>query len=229
MEKTVNIAKKIEAELSDDKLAFVKGLGARAVSSGCRIYLVGGTVRDLLLGRDNIDIDIAVEGDAIKLGRSVAKETGAELSAYKSFGTCTLSFGGALKVDLATARRESYSRPGAMPTVKPGSLKEDLKRRDFTINAIAASVMPKDFGRLYDPFGGVKDIRSGVIRALHPRSFVDDPTRIFRARRFAARFGFRIDGRTDELMKKALIGRALDTVSQGRIQKELMLISKEIL
>jgi tRNA nucleotidyltransferase (CCA-adding enzyme) len=225
----MNISKKIEAAFPDRTLAFVRGLGEKAASSKLKAYLVGGTVRDILLGRSNIDIDITIEGDAIKFGKFIAKETGADMVAYKSFGTCTLTFPDGLKVDLVRARRETYKKPGAMPTVKPGTLKEDLARRDFTINAMAASVNPKDFGRLHDPFNGVGDIRAGIVRVLHSKSFADDPTRIFRARRFAARFTFKIEPRTDALMQKALIGRALDTVSQGRIQKELVLISKEIL
>jgi tRNA nucleotidyltransferase (CCA-adding enzyme) len=225
----MNIAKKIEAALPDKTLAFVRGLGVKAASRKCRAYLVGGTVRDIFLGKGHIDVDVAVEGDAIKLGKMVAKETGSDIVTYKSFGTCTLSFEDGIKLDLATARREVYKRPGAMPIIKPSTLKEDLKRRDFTINAIAVSIMPGDFGKMHDPFNGIGDIRSGVIRSLHSRSFIDDPTRILRARRFAARFGFKIEVKTDELMKKALINKALDTVSAGRIQKELLLISKEIL
>lgn len=225
----MNINKKMEAALSDRALAFIRGLGVKAGSLGYRAYLVGGTVRDIILGKGHIDVDITVEGDAIRLGKIAANETGSDIAVYKGFGTCKLSFGDGFKVDLATARRETYRRPGAMPAVKPSTLKEDLKRRDFTINSMAVSIMPKDFGRVHDPFNGAGDIRSAVIRVMHSKSFIDDPTRILRARRFSARFGFKIEPKTDALMKKALINRALDTVSAGRIQKELMLISKEII
>jgi len=225
----MNIKSKIEAAFPSKAFTLVREVGLKAGSLKYRTYLVGGTVRDIILDRNHIDIDITVEGDAIKLGKVLAKDTGAAITVYKSFGTCTLVFKDGSKIDLATARRETYKRPGAMPTIKPSTLKEDLKRRDFTINAIAASIMAKDFGKIYDLFNGTGDLKSGIIRIMHSKSFADDPTRIFRARRFAARFGFKIEPKTDLLMKKALINRALDTISPGRIQKELMLISKEIL
>ena len=225
----MNIKSKIEAAFPSRAFTLVREVGLKADSLGYRAYLVGGTVRDIILGRSHIDIDITVEGDAIKLGKIIAKDAGAVITIYKSFGTCTLAFKDGSKIDLATARRETYKRPGAMPTTKPSTLKEDLKRRDFTINAVAASVMAKDFGNVCDFFNGTGDLKSGLIRVMHPKSFTDDPTRILRARRFAARYGFKIEPKTDLLMKKALINRALDTVSPGRIQKELMLISKEIL
>lgn len=225
----MNIKNKIEAAFPSKAFTLVREVGLKSGALGMRSYLVGGTVRDIILGRSHIDIDITVEGDAIKLGKAIAKDTGASMTVYKSFGTCTLTFKDSSKIDLARARRETYKRPGAMPAIKPSTLKEDLKRRDFTINAIAASMMAKDFGKVYDFFNGSGDIKSGLIRVMHSRSFIDDPTRILRARRFAARYGFKIEPKTDVLMKKALINRALDTVSPARIQKELMLISKEIL
>lgn len=225
----MNIKGKMESAMSGRVVMLVQEIGKKAGGLGCRAYIVGGTVRDIILGGKHIDVDIAVEGDAIKLGKAIAKDTGAAMTVYKGFGTCTLAFKDGLKIDIATARRETYKRPGAMPTVKPSTLKEDSKRRDFTINSIAVSIMPKDFGKVHDPFDGIGDIKRGIIKTLHARSFIDDPTRILRARRFSARFGFKIEAHTDALMKKALINRALDTVSPGRIQKELMLISKEIL
>ncbi len=225
----MNIKSKIEAAFPSKAFTLVREVGLKSGAMGARSYLVGGTVRDIMIGRSHIDIDIMVEGDAIKIGKAIAKDTGAAIVVYKSFGTCTLTFKDSSKIDLAMARRETYKRPGAMPAIKPSTLKEDLKRRDFTINAIAASVMAKDFGKVYDLFNGSGDIKSGLIRVMHSRSFIDDPTRILRARRFAARYGFKIEPKTDVLMKKALINRALDTVSPARIQKELMLISKEIL
>lgn len=225
----MNIKNKIEAAFPSKAFTLVREVGLKAGLLGYRAYLVGGTVRDIILGRSHIDIDMTVEGDAIKLGKVIAKDTKAAITVYKGFGTCTLAFKDGSKIDLATARTETYKKPGAMPTTKPSTLKEDLKRRDFTINAIAASVMTKDFGKVYDLFNGIGDLKSGLIRIIHAKSFKDDPTRILRARRFAARFGFKIEPKTDILMKKSLIDRALDTVSPGRIQKELILISKEIL
>jgi len=225
----MNIKSKIEAAMSGRIIVIVREVGSKAGDLGYRAYIVGGTVRDILLGKKHIDLDIVIEGDAIKVGKAVAKDSDAAITVYKSFGTCTLVFKDGSKIDLATARSETYKKPGAMPAVKPGTLKDDLKRRDFTINAIAVSVMAKDFGNVVDLCNGTGDLKSGLIRTMHPKSFTDDPTRILRARRFAARFGFKIEPKTDAFMKKALINRALDTVSPGRIQKELMLISKEIL
>ncbi len=225
----MNIKNKIEAAMPGRVILLVREAGVKSGDLGYRAYIVGGTVRDIILGKKHVDVDMTIEGDAIKLGKAIAKDSDAAMTAYKGFGTCTLVFKDGSKIDLATARSETYKRPGAMPATKPGTLREDLKRRDFTINAMAASVMSKDFGEVYDLFNGVGDLKSGLIRIMHSKSFVDDPTRILRARRFAARFGFKIEPKTDALMKKALINRALDTVSPGRIQKELIRISKEIL
>ena len=155
------------------------------------VYLVGGTVRDILLGREGFDIDIAVEGDAL----AFAEGLGGEVTAHGRFGTAVVRFPDGRHWDVVTARRETYAEPAALPDVEAGTIEEDLARRDFTVNAIAAS-LGDDFGRLRDPHDGLADIEAGTIRVLHGRSFVDDPTRIFRAIRYENRLGFRMDDET---------------------------------
>lgn len=225
----MNLKKKIGKAFGTGIVRFLKQVGEESAVRGWRAYLVGGTVRDTILGLPAGDIDITVEGDAIKLGGIIAKRflSGAGFSAHESFGTCKLKFNKIIKLDLAMTRKEIYKRPGAMPKVKPGSLEDDLKRRDFTINAMAASINGKNFGKLFDPFNGRRDLKDGIIRVMHDGSFIDDPTRILRAMRFASRFGFRIESRTRGLMKRALDTGALDTVSSGRIEKEIRIIRND--
>ena len=199
----------------------LKRIGARANSMGYKAFLVGGTVRDLILGVKNLDLDIVVEGAAIKLGEKLSEEFGGTLVAHKQFGTCTLTLKNKLKIDFATARRETYEKPAALPDVRPSSLKNDLARRDFTINAMAISINKDDFGRFIDPFGGRRDLARGVIKVLHKGSFIDDPTRIFRAARFESRPGFSIETKTLRLMKSAIKKGMLAKLSKYRIKKEL--------
>jgi tRNA nucleotidyltransferase (CCA-adding enzyme) len=172
------------------------------------VYMVGGVVRDLILERDNLDIDLVVEGDAIALGNAWGAQTGARVHAHDRFGTATVTLEreglpAHFKVDLATARTEFYEYPSALPTVEPGSLKKDLYRRDFTINALAVALAPPRFGLLVDYFGGRRDIHDGRIRALHTLSFLEDPTRALRAVRFATRYGFTIGAQTERLIRNA--------------------------
>jgi tRNA nucleotidyltransferase (CCA-adding enzyme) len=184
-------------------------------------WLVGGAVRDLLLGQATVDLDVAIEGDAREVARELAARLGGAAVEHERFGTATVRAGDFL-VDLASTRRESYSRPGALPDVEPASLDEDLARRDFTINAMAASLGEEGLGVLRDPHGGLGDLDAGVIRVLHPASFIDDPTRLLRAIRYEARFGFRMDPDTERLAREAIAGGALSTVSGARIRDELL-------
>ena len=202
-------------------MRLLKRIGDLANSMRYTAFLVGGTVRDLILGKESLDLDITVEGDAIKLGELLAKELDGTLVAHKMFGTCSLALKGKLKIDFATARRETYEHPGALPKVEPSSLKDDLARRDFTINAMAVSLNKKDFGKLVDLFGGRRDLARGVIRVMHDKSFIDDPTRIFRAVRFGERLRFAIDRRTLRLIESAIKKGMLDKLSKYRINKEL--------
>jgi tRNA nucleotidyltransferase (CCA-adding enzyme) len=184
------------------------------------VYLVGGTVRDLLLGRTSFDFDIAVEGDAPAFARSL----GGEVTEHGRFGTAVVSFSDGHHIDVVTARRETYSAPAALPDVEAGTIEDDLARRDFTVNAMAAS-LGDDFGRLVDPHGGRADLDAGVIRVLHPRSFVDDPTRIFRAVRYENRLGFRMDPETERLAREGVSGTAL--LSPARMREEVVALLSE--
>jgi tRNA nucleotidyltransferase (CCA-adding enzyme) len=189
-------------------------------------YLVGGAVRDLLRGASHVDLDVVVVGDAREVARTVASRLGGEATEHERFGTATVS-AAQLHLDLATARRERYPEPGALPEVEPAALVEDLGRRDFTINAMAASLSGDEVGVLHDPHGGRADLEAGVVRVLHERSFVDDPTRLLRALRYEARLGARLDPQTEKLAREAIAGGALVTVSGKRIRDELLDLLRE--
>lgn len=185
-------------------------------------FLVGGAVRDLLLGREPVDIDIAVEGDVAPVAERLAEALGGEVIAHERFGTATVVAGGVDAVNLAQTRRESYPEPGALPDVEPAGLAEDLGRRDFTINALALALNADQVGALSDPHGGREDLRSGLVRVLHPASFSDDPTRLLRAARYAARLGFALEVDTERWASAAVAGDAPKTVSGSRIRDELI-------
>ena len=189
-------------------------------------YLVGGAVRDLLRGEDPRDVDIAVEGDARSAARAVADRLGSDAREYERFGTATVETP-ASTYNFATTRQESYDAPGALPRVTAASLADDLGRRDFAINAMAVGLTGDDLGHLYDPFGGVADMDAGVVRVLHERSFLDDPTRLLRALRYATRLGFALDPETERLAREAVAADALSTVSGARIRDELMDLLRE--
>jgi len=190
----------------------------------CRPFLVGGPVRDLLLHRGVIDIDLTLEDGASTLARALAKRIDGRVRSFPQFLTYKVTAPELPEIDIATARKERYRSPGALPTVTAGRLEDDLLRRDFSINAIALDVMNNE---VHDPAGGEKDIRDGIVRVLHDESFVDDPTRIFRALRLACRLEFVLDAHTDELMRAAIGGGALATVSKERIWRELFLAMEE--
>jgi tRNA nucleotidyltransferase (CCA-adding enzyme) len=194
-----------------------------ADAEGRTLYLVGGCVRDLALGRDLLDIDLAVEGEVQSLAAAAAT-LGGRWIAHDAFGTGTLEIDGA-RVDLAMARAETYIRPGALPRVRPASVQEDLARRDFTINALALALCGPERGRLLDPFGGWEDLRRGLVRVLHPRSFIDDATRILRAVRYAARLRFRLEPDTRGLLQRDL--SYLHTISGARVRQELLRLLAE--
>jgi tRNA nucleotidyltransferase (CCA-adding enzyme) len=184
-------------------------------------YLVGGAVRDLLRGARAVDLDIAVEGDARSAARALAERLGDSAREHERFGTATVRAGD-LHFDLATTRTETYDEPGALPRVAPASLIEDLRRRDFTINAMAVALAGDDLGHLYDPCGGLADLEAGVVRILHRGSFLDDPTRLLRAVRYEARLGFRMDEDSERAARAALAEGAMSTVSGARVRDELM-------
>ena len=187
--------------------------------SGVSVHLVGGSVRDLLLGRTPAELDLAVSGEDGDPMGSLAQALGGTAKSESQFGTARVGAGG-IEFDAARTRREAYARPGALPTVTfTHSIEEDLPRRDFTIHAMAVSLNSGNFGELLDPLAGRRDLQAGRIRVLHPRSFEDDPTRILRAVRYAGRLGFEIEEETARLLVEDL--RWLDSVSGDRIRREL--------
>ena len=194
---------------------------------GYPVYAIGGFVRDLLMRVENFDIDIVVEGDGIRLAEEFEKRNPCRIRTHRKFGTAIILFPDGLKVDVATARLEVYESPAALPKVERTSLKADLYRRDFTINTLAIRLNSANFGELIDFFGGIKDIKDKVIRVLHNLSFVEDPTRIFRAIRFEQRFKFQIAKHTQNLMRNAVEMGLIDRLSGGRIFSELVLILEE--
>jgi tRNA nucleotidyltransferase (CCA-adding enzyme) len=185
-------------------------------------YLVGGAVRDLLLGASSVDLDVAFEGDALAVAWELAERLGGRAMTHERFGTATVRTDDGLVVDLAGTRRETYPEPGALPEVTPAPLVDDLARRDFTINAMAVGLTGDDLGAMHDPHGGEADLRAGLVRVLHPGSFVDDPTRLLRAVRYAVRFGFALEAETERLAREAVTAGALSTVSGSRVRDELL-------
>ncbi len=224
----LNLTKKMSALLPRNIVHLLREIGSISNSAGYSAFVVGGLVRDLILGVKNLDLDIVIEGDAIKIGHMLAQDLGGSLVIHKKFGTCSVVTKERLKIDLATARKEIYERPAALPTVVEfSSLKNDLIRRDFTINAMAVSINKSSFGQLIDFFGGERDLLQGRIKVLHDDSFIDDPTRIFRAVRFEQRFGFVIDHHTEDLIKNAIEQEMFEKVEPQRIRDEIILILKE--
>ena len=201
--------------------------GVVASSMGFKAYAVGGFVRDLLLRRNNLDIDIVIEGDGIEFARRFAKRAHARVKSHSRFKTAVMIFPGGLHVDVATARLEYYERPGALPTIEMSSLKLDLYRRDFTVNTLALDLIPLNFGTLIDFFGAQGDIKDKSIRAIHNLSFVEDPTRILRAVRFSERFGFKIAKQTMTHIKNTMKLDIFKGVSGARLADELRNILEE--
>ncbi|HSK48538.1 MAG TPA: CBS domain-containing protein [Coriobacteriia bacterium] len=202
-------------------------LGEIAAKRGQRAHVVGGFVRDMVLGRTNLDIDIVIEGDGVDYAEYAASVMGVRVKVHRRFGTAILVLDRNLHIDIASSRSEYYARPGALPTVEQSTLRQDLLRRDFTINAMAACVDPDCFGQIADPFGGLKDVDRGAIRVLHGLSFVDDPTRVLRAARFEERYGFTMDETTEALARHAVGMGMLSEVSGARVREELIDIIDE--
>jgi tRNA nucleotidyltransferase (CCA-adding enzyme) len=191
------------------------------------VFIVGGVVRDLFLGIENYDIDIVVEGDGIKYARELSRSWKGRIKSHEKFRTAVVILTDGFKIDVATARREFYEYPAALPEVELSSIKKDLYRRDFTINAMAIQLNQKHFGKLIDFFGGQKDLRIGIIRVLYNLSFVEDPARIIRAIRFEQRYNFIIDRATEDFLKKAIDDKLLSRLGKKRITEELIIILKE--
>ena len=229
-----NLASKISQRLPEEIIAFLRIAGEEADAQGLRLYLVGGAVRDLLLGRPNLDFDLVLEGDAPRLALQLARRErlggengkgGERVTVHRQFGTAKFRRG-SLNIDLVTARSETYAKPGALPTVQPGTIWDDLLRRDFSINAMAIDLSPASFGQLLDPHGGRSDlVYDRKVRVLHERSFIDDATRILRALRYEQRLGLELERNTERLLREHK--SMLHTISGDRIRHELELILKE--
>ncbi|KIX12111.1 CBS domain-containing protein [Dethiosulfatarculus sandiegensis] len=203
-------------------LEVLKTVGLTAQEAGYKVYLVGGSVRDLFLRSPNLDLDLVVEGNGMDLAKKLARRLGkVRVRTHKKFQTAKLIFDDGLIIDVATARMEYYKSPAALPVIELSSLKMDLYRRDFTINTLAVSLNPKDFGLILDFFDGLRDLKGKVIRVLHNLSFVEDPTRVFRAVRFEQRFNFRIGKFTEGLIKNALKIDAFKLLTGDRLFHEL--------
>lgn len=213
--------------LSRERLSLLRELGILADERGVSLYLVGGVVRDLLLRRENWDLDLTLEGDGIAFARLVADRYRAGLAVFERFATARLVLPNRLKIDIASTRRESYVKPAALPDVASASLREDLCRRDFTINAMAIQLNPAMFGELHDPYGGQRDLKAKTIRVLHEASILDDPTRIFRAIRFTQRFGFSLEPSTRGLLEEAAATNLIQQLSGPRLCNEILLLLGE--
>lgn len=240
-----SLAERLEAALPPARLALLKTVAAKAYEQRLAVYIVGGFVRDLLLDRPSLDFDIVVEGDAISLANSLVESYGGRIQSHSRFGTAKWNINeirqglarrlmdqveldpSALpeSLDLISARTEFYDYPTALPTVERSSIKLDLHRRDFTINTMALRLDGRHYGELYDYWGGLRDLKRGLIRVLHSLSFVDDPTRLMRAVRFEQRFGFQIEERTRQLMGEAC--PMVRQVSGDRLRHEINLILSE--
>jgi tRNA nucleotidyltransferase (CCA-adding enzyme) len=217
----------IDALLPEEVRSAIREVGILAQEKGLRAHVVGGFVRDMLLGRPNMDVDVVVEGDGIAFAEEVAERLGGRVKAHMRFGTAVLVLSRSLHMDVTSARTEYYQRPGALPTVERSSLRQDLLRRDFSINAMAACIDSDCFGAIADPFGGLRDLERGAIRALHSMSFVEDPTRVMRAARFETRYGFVMEPSTFQLAKHAVEMGLLQDVSGARIRGELFAAIQE--
>jgi tRNA nucleotidyltransferase (CCA-adding enzyme) len=225
--RTRNIARFMKERLSRRIIDILKSIGRKAVENGFDAYIVGGFVRDLFLYRTNEDLDIVIEGDGIVFAQEFAKTVKARIHAYDKFGTAVIIFPDGFKIDVASARIEYYKFPAALPTVEMSSIKLDLFRRDFTVNTLAIQLDPDKFGTLIDFFGAQKDLKEKTIRVLHNLSFVEDPTRVFRAIRFEQRFGFTIGKLTSGLIVNAVKMDFFKRLSGRRVFSELRQILEE--
>jgi len=224
MAEITNLASEIKKQLPAELVNFMQVAGKVAASQGQNLYLVGGVVRDLLLRRTNLDLDLVVEGNAIELAQQLAEINQGKITTYPQFNTAKLQWG-KWSVDLATARSETYTKPGALPRVKPSSIESDLSRRDFTINTLAIYLSPSRYGELIDQYEGRNDLEHKLVRILHPKSFTDDATRIWRGLRYEQRLSFQLEENTLQLLKRDI--PMLDAISGDRMRYELECILQE--
>jgi tRNA nucleotidyltransferase (CCA-adding enzyme) len=221
-----NVTSLLRETLPESLFGFLVMAGGIADDLGYGAYLVGGCVRDIIRRQQNLDIDIVIEGDGIAFAKKLGEILGAKVTIHETFGTAVVRKN-AFKLDVATARTEYYESPAALPKVETSSLKRDLQRRDFTINTLAIRINKKEFGMLFDFFGGQRDLKDKTIRVLHNLSFVEDPTRAFRAIRFSERFGFKLTKHSENLIKLAVRMSIFDKLAGTRLYDELALIFNE--
>jgi tRNA nucleotidyltransferase (CCA-adding enzyme) len=222
-----NINSLMRERLPKKILTILSQVGEVAKELGFQAYVVGGFVRDLVIKQENLDVDLVIEGDGIAFAKTFAARHGARARVFQKFKTAVIIFPDDFKMDVATARTEYYDFPGALPVVEYSSIKMDLYRRDFTINTLAVNLNPEEFGTLLDFFGAHRDLKERRISVLHNLSFVEDPTRVFRAIRFEQRFGFRISKLTINLINNAVRNNFFDRLSGVRLFHELELILHE--
>lgn len=225
--KTKYVVNILEQRLDTRIRALLRDIGRTGQELGLDVYVVGGFVRDLMLDRPVEDVDVVVEGDGIAFAKHYAKKKGCRVNTHQKFGTAVIVLEDDFKVDVASARREYYTMPAALPVVEHSSIKMDLARRDFTINTLAIALNPDNFGTLIDYFGAGRDLKDKTIRIIHNLSFVEDPTRVFRAIKFANRFGFNIGKVTSNLIKNALKIDTFKHLSGLRVLSELKQIFSE--
>ena len=222
-----HIARLMREQLPPRIIELLREMGKVGDALGVNLFAVGGFVRDLLLRNENLDIDIVVEGDGIAFAAAFARRHACRIRSHQKFGTAVIIFPDGFKVDVASARMEYYLEPGALPTVEHASIRLDLYRRDFTINTLAVGLNGSDFGDLIDFFGAQRDLREKALRVLHNLSFVEDPTRMFRAIRFEQRLGFHLGVHTEHLLRSAVRMGFLEKVGGPRVFNELVILLKE--
>lgn len=222
-----NIERLLRSRLPQRLVTVIEEAGHLADRCGVPLFVVGGCVRDLLLGIENLDLDLVVEGDGIAFARKLGEVLRARVKVHERFGTAIVLSADGFRLDVATARTEYYEYPTALPTVEQSSIKKDLHRRDFTMNALAVRLNGKGFGDVLDFYGGQRDLNDKVIRVLHGLSFVEDPTRVFRAIRFESRFGFRLGKDTAALIAGAVKMNLFERLSGHRLLEELKLLLSE--
>ena len=225
--KQKNLRHLLETQLPGQIKTLLHQVGDVADALQVDVYLVGGFVRDLLLRRENLDIDIVVGGDGIAFAEAFAAKVEGRVRTHEKFGTAVVILSDGFKIDVASARLEYYDRPAALPQIEYASIRHDLYRRDFTINTLTLSLNCDSFGQMLDFFGGQRDIKEKAIRVLHNLSFIEDPTRLFRAVRFEQRLGFRIGRQTERLMRSAVQLKSVKKISGLRILHELEQILDE--
>ena len=222
-----DILNKIRHSLPHNTVNILRNLGEVGDALEIKVYAVGGFVRDLILGEPSSDIDVTVEGDGILFAETFASKHGCRVKSHQKFGTATIIFPDDSKIDVASTRLEYYDSPGVLPTVERSFLKMDLYRRDFTINTLAVALSATEFGRLIDFFGARRDLKDKSIRVIHNLSFVEDPTRVFRAIRFEQRLDFKMAAHTENLIKNSIRMNFLEKLGGRRLLAELVHIFEE--